>query len=217
MNGKNKRMTNYQLIQHNETCICVFENKYSSEELLNFSDNIALYKDELELFSGEKRRKEYLGLRFALKKCLDNQEYKVIYSKEGKPLLENGKFHVSFSHAGIWNAAVSNPGKKVGIDIEIPTEKLRRIYEKFLSNEEQNNFPQTCDLETLCLLWSSKEVLFKIIGNKAVDFAAQLRIFPFEKKESGKINALHLVSGKNYTLFYKITPDFVIVFGTETE
>ena len=208
-------MTNYQLIQHKETCICIFENKYSSEELLNFSDNTALYKNELEQFSGEKRKKEYLGLRFSLKKCLDNQEYKVIYSEEGKPLLENGKFHVSFSHAGNWNVAVSHPTKKVGIDIEIPSEKLRRVYEKFLSAEEQQDFPKSCDLETLCLLWSSKEALFKIIGNEAVDFAKQLRIFPFDKKTEGEILAQHLVTETKYILYYQITPNYVIVFGAE--
>lgn len=209
------KMTNYQLIQHHDTCICIFDNKYSSDELLHFSDNILLYKDQFEQFTGEKRKKEYLGLRFALKKCLDNQEYKVIYSNEGKPLLENGKFHVSFSHAANWNAAVSHPTKKVGIDIEIPSEKLRRVYEKFLSTEEQQDFPKTSDLETLCLLWSSKEVLFKIIGNDAVDFARQLRIFPFEKDETGEINALHVVSGMIYQLYYKITSEYVVVFGTE--
>lgn len=206
-------MTNYQLIQDKETCICIFENKYTSEELLNSSDNTALYKDELEQFSGEKRRKEFLGLRFALKKCLDNQDYKVIYSEEGKPLLENGKFNVSFSHAGNWNVAVSHPTQKVGIDIEIPTEKLRRVYEKFLSIEEQEYFPKTSDLETLCLLWSCKEVLFKIIGNDAVDFAKQLRIFPFNKKESGTIEGQHLVTGTHYSLYYQITPNYVVVFG----
>lgn len=208
-------MTNYQLIQHKDTCICIFENKYSSDELLNFADDVSLYKDELEQFSGEKRKKEYLGLRFALKKCLDNQEYKVVYSDEGKPLLENGKFHVSFSHAGNWNVAVSHPTKKVGIDIEIPSEKLRRIYDRFLNDEEKQDFPKSTDLDTLCLLWSSKEVLFKIIGNEAVDFAKQLKIFPFEKKEEGKIMAQHLVTKKNYNLLYRITPNYVVVFGAE--
>lgn len=208
-------MTNYQLIQDKETCICIFENKYSSEELLNSTDNTLLYKEELEQFSGEKRKKEFLGLRFALKKCLDNQDYKVIYSQEGKPLLENGKFNVSFSHAGNWNVAVSHPTRKVGIDIEIPSEKLRRVYEKFLSPEEQQDFPITSDLETLCLLWSSKEVLYKIIGNEAVDFAKQLRIYPFCKEESGKIKAEHLVTKVTYSLYYQITPDYVVVFGME--
>lgn len=208
-------MTNYQLIQHKETCICIFENKYSSDELLNLADDTSLYKNELEQFSGEKRRKEYLGLRFALRKCLDNQDFKVVYANDGKPLLENGKFHVSFSHAGNWNVSVSHPTKKVGIDIEIPSEKLRRVYEKFLSTEEQQDFPKTADLETLCLLWSSKEVLYKIIGNEAVDFAKQLRIFSFEKKNEGEISAKHLVSGKLYKLYYQITSEYVVVFGTE--
>ncbi|VBB48240.1 4'-phosphopantetheinyl transferase [uncultured Paludibacter sp.] len=208
-------MTDIQSIKHKDISICIFENKYSSDELLKFFNKPELYKNELEQISGEKRRKEYLGLRFALKECLDNKEHKIIYSHEGKPMLENGKFNISFSHAGNWNAAVSHPTKKVGTDIEIPSEKLRRVYEKFLSTQEQQDFPKICDLETLCLLWSSKEVLFKIIGNEAVDFAKQLQIFPFEKKERGEIKAKHLVSGKNYTLNYRITPNYVIVFGIE--
>lgn len=209
-------MAIYHKISRKNISVCIFENRYSVEELLAFFNNSEIYKKEIEEFTYEKRKKEYLGLRVALKECYDNGEnYKIIYDKDGKPSLENSEKFISFSHACIWNvSACSN--KKVGVDIEIPSEKLRRVSSKFLSEEEIKDFsPKTADLETLCLLWSSKEVLYKIIGHDTVDFAAQLRIFPFEKKQTGEIRAEHISKKRIYTLFYEIDERFIIVFGTE--
>lgn len=209
-----EEMNKVEEITYNDVRVCIFENTYSSDELMAFFDAPELYRTEMQQFSGEKRKKEFLGLRYALKKCFDNQEYTVVYNAEGKPHLENNAYHISFSHAAHWNAAAYSR-KKIGIDIEIPTEKLRKVSGKFLSEKEQEDFPKETDLETLCLLWSCKEVLFKIIGNDAIDFAKQLRVYPFEKKSEGEIKAEHLVTGKIYHLKYKIAPAFVLVLGME--
>ncbi len=210
-----EEMNKIERIKYDDACVCIFKNDYSSDELLRFFDAPEVYLAELEQFTGEKRKKEFLGLRYALKKCFDNQEYIVVYNEEGKPLLENNPtYHISFSHAAHWNVAAYSH-KKIGIDIEIPTERLRKVSKKFLSEKEQEDFPANTDLETLCLIWSCKEVMFKIIGNDAIDFAKQLRIYPFEKKSEGEIKALHLVTGKIYFLQYKISPAFVIVLGIE--
>ncbi|MFV0471323.1 MAG: 4'-phosphopantetheinyl transferase family protein [Paludibacteraceae bacterium] len=208
-------MTHYQIIKQDDICICIFENNFSSEELLALFDNPEIYNEELAHFRGEKRKKEFLGLRFALKKCLDDKEYKVIYSQDGKPRLVEKSIHISFSHTARWNVAITHPTQKIGVDIEIPAEKLKKVYHRFLNHREQEYFHKDTDLETLCLLWSSKETLYKIIGSEAVDFSKQLHIFPFDKKESGEISAQHLTNGKRYRLQYKITPSYVIVFGID--
>ena len=71
------------------------------------------------------------------------------------------------------------------MDIEIPTGKVMKIIDKYLSNEEKeifniqysiynNQLPgyriQTNDSSLPTLLWSAKEAVFKWYGNGEVDF-----------------------------------------------
>jgi len=64
----------------------------------------------------------------------------------------------------------------------------------------------------LLLAWSGKEALYKIIGREAVDFANQLRIFPFEVKPSGEMKAQHIPSESFYKLFYQLTEQYTLVY-----
>jgi phosphopantetheinyl transferase len=69
----------------------------------------------------------------------------------------------------------------VGIDIEMPVEKLRRIRHKFLKEEEMSRFPSLqgeSELEMLTRLWSAKEAVFKWYGLGKLDFRDDMPLFP---------------------------------------
>src|SRR5687767_15045761 len=57
-----------------------------------------------------------------------------------KPFLPEEQYHFSISHCGDFAAAIVSRDKRVGIDIEIPVEKIARIQDKFLSGEEKKVF-----------------------------------------------------------------------------
>src|SRR5687767_7247509 len=114
-----------------------------------------------------------------------------------KPFLPEEQYHFSISHCGDFAAAIVSRDKRVGIDIEIPVEKIARIQDKFLSGEEKKVFnvsmfnaqfpipnpqlptpnsrlqtpvPIAIGTRLPTLLWSAKESVFKWYGEGGVDF-----------------------------------------------
>ncbi|MDD4991072.1 MAG: 4'-phosphopantetheinyl transferase superfamily protein [Paludibacter sp.] len=166
---------------------------------------------ELEKHISEKRKREFLGVRIALKALL-GKEIIVKYDADGKPFLADNSYHISVTHSGKWIAVMAHPTQLVGIDIEIPTDKIQKIYKRFLSTTEQEALSNGNNISQLQLAWSAKEALYKIIGKEAVDFAKQLRIFPFEVKPVGEISALHIESNTPYHLHYIQNPAYTLVY-----
>lgn len=166
---------------------------------------------ELEKHISEKRKREFLGVRIALKALL-GKEIIVKYDADGKPFLADNSYHISVTHSGKWIAVMAHPTQLVGIDIEIPTDKIQKIYKRFLSATEQEALSNGNNISQLQLAWSAKEALYKIIGKEAVDFAKQLRIFPFEVKPTGKISALHIESNTPYHLHYIQNQAYTLVY-----
>ena len=107
---------------------------------------------------------------------------------------------------------MAHPTQLVGIDIEVPTDKIQKIYKRFLSTIEQEELSNGNDISQLHLAWSAKEALYKIIGKEAIDFAKQLRIFPFDVKPAGEISALHIESETHYQLHYIQNPAYALVY-----
>lgn len=156
---------------------------------------------EFDKLVSEKRRLEYFGVRIALKILL-GRNILIEYDQYGKPFLADKSYHISVSHSKNFMAIMAHPIRHVGIDIECPSAKIEKIYKRFLSEKEQVTFSEGKDIRQLQIAWSSKEALFKIIGNHAVDFANQLELFPFEANTSGKIIAKHIPTGLRYELYY---------------
>jgi len=179
------------------------------EELLReiqHSDTLA----DFEKIKTDKRKLEFLAVRVALKKMLGKEVY-VSYTDEGKPFLAENEHFISISHSKNWIAVALNSDAQVGIDIECWSDKIQKVYKRFLSEEEQTYLAD--DAKKLQIAWSAKEVLYKIIGKTAVDFARQLQILPFDASENhGNLSAKHLVSGKIYNLHYFYNEDFVLVW-----
>ena len=102
----------------------------------------------------------------------------ILIADTKKPYLENEAYHFSISHCGDFAAAIVSKTKRVGVDIEIPTEKIIRIAHKFLHPSERliiDNWNGD-KKELLTLFWSSKEAMFKWWGKGNIDFSEMLRL-----------------------------------------
>ncbi|MFT3753926.1 MAG: 4'-phosphopantetheinyl transferase superfamily protein [Paludibacter sp.] len=168
-------------------------------------------ENEFEQIASAKRRLEYLGIRVALKELL-GEEVRICYTEEGKPYLLNKKHQISVSHSGRWVAVMIHPERSVGVDIEVPTDKIRKVSTRFLSGTEQKELSGGEDVKQLQIAWSAKEALYKIIGKEAVDFASQLRIFPFETNGTGEILAEHIPTKDIYQLHYIQHLEYTLVY-----
>lgn len=197
----------------NNAKILIWEITETEEELITSLANFKKYEPEFTALKNSKRKLEFLASRIALN-YLAGQTVYVAYDTSGKPFLLNEKLHISISHSRQW-VAVMLAGTNCGIDIECPTDKILKVYRRFLNDQEQRDlFQNTGDIVKLQLAWSAKEALYKIIGEKAVDFSGQLQIAPFEAQQEGRIEVVHLPANKMYELAYKVTPSFNLVYCT---
>ena len=192
--------------------LLIWEITESIEELKN--QLLSVDMAELEKKVSDKRKLEFLGVRVALKHML-GYEIAVKYDAEGKPFLVDESLHISVSHSGKWIAVMAHPDKSVGIDIEVPTDKIQKLYTRFLSETEQEELSGGQNIQQLQIAWSAKEALYKIIGKEAVDFAKQLRIYPFEVSENGEIRAEHIPSNQQYKLHYHQQSAYTLVYCAE--
>ena len=109
-----------------------------------------------------------------------------------KPYLPDEQYHFSISHCGNYAAALVSREERVGIDIEMYTERVHKIKHKYLHPLELafvNSIVIEKQTELLTLLWSAKESMFKWWGNGEVDFSEVLRIDPFLMQHEGIIHA----------------------------
>ena len=91
---------------------------------------------------------------------------------------------VSLSHSGEWVAALlAAPGTALGIDVEAVRDKAQRLAPKFLNAAELAVIEQAkTATETLpaelgahySLLWSAKETLYKLAGQRGIIFRDNL-------------------------------------------
>jgi 4'-phosphopantetheinyl transferase len=98
---------------------------------------------------------------------------------------------VSLSHSGAWVAVLlAPPNTPVGIDVEVVRDKALRIARKFLNATELaateglalldyapsllGTAPTPASTEVFSLLWSAKETLYKLAGQRGIIFRENL-------------------------------------------
>lgn len=134
-----------------------------------------------------------------------------------KPFLENEAYHFSISHCADFAAAIVSRTQRVGLDIEIVTQKVEKILHKFLHQEEQEEiFAYDADnrLMKLTLLWSAKEALFKWWGWGGVDFSEMLRLKTFPINDNGIMKGCVITKNDHIPLdiHYKKFPELVLAW-----
>lgn len=129
-------------------------------------------------FTNLNRKKEFIATRY-LRHQIFGFEH-IHYDSNGAPYIRN-EGYISISHTpGIVGIALNNEFR-IGLDIETRSEKAKRVYKKFLSENEQKLF-NVMDPDTMTIAWSAKETLYKIAGRKQIEFKSELSLRP---KESG--------------------------------
>jgi phosphopantetheinyl transferase len=153
------------------------------------------------------KRLQHLAGRFLLQYLFPDFPYELIQLADTrKPYLPDEQYHFSISHCGDYAAAIVSSRNRVGVDVEIPVEKIERIKDKFLSDGEKSEWGivnseklkvksetvptfdestagqpgsrlTTHDYRLPTLLWSCKEAIFKWHGDGGVDFRKDIQLF----------------------------------------
>lgn len=132
------------------------------------------------------KRLQHLAGRFLLTELFPDFPLSLVkIADTRKPFLEEEAFHFSISHSRDYAAALVSRTTRVGVDVEVISEKSSRLKYKFL-NEEEDERLLNCGWGhnmAATVGWSIKEALFKWYGLGSVDFREDLFI---EKIQSEK-------------------------------
>ncbi len=147
-----------------------------------FKGNVPLHRE----VTHPHKRLQHLAGRFLLQYLFPDFPYQLIeIADTRKPFLPAEEYHFSISHCGDYAAAIVSKNKRVGIDIEIPVEKIGRIMYKYLSAKEHEIFnlvpgaendSTIMNFDEPTLLWSAKEAVYKWYGNGGVDFRKEIQL-----------------------------------------
>jgi phosphopantetheinyl transferase len=137
-----------------------------------FKANVPLHRD----VTHPHKRLQHLAGRFLLQYLYPAFPYELIQIADTrKPFLPEEQYHFSISHCGDFAAAIVSKNQRVGVDIEIPVEKIERIRDKFLSRDEISHLG-ALDRKQLTLCWSVKEAIFKWYGDGGIDFRDHIHL-----------------------------------------
>ena len=168
-----------------------------------FKSNVPQHRD----VTHPHKRLQHLAGRFLLQYLFPAFPYELIkIADTRKPFLTDEQYHFSISHCGDFAAAIVSKDKRVGIDIEIPTEKISRIMYKFLSAKEHELFhliqPDKDRIPFSTLLWSAKESVFKWYGNGGIDFRREIQLKK-QHEENETINCFFSKNSSELNIHYR--------------
>lgn len=132
---------------------------------------------QVENVRSENRRHEIMTEGVMIKE-LFGAKVSLAHRESGAPyLVEQGEesgMNVSISHCEGLVAVAHSRDRKVGVDVEVVSERAVRVQNRVLSDDEIRFAGSSTVLNTLA--WTAKEALFKLIPESGVDFRADLHI-----------------------------------------
>lgn len=162
-----------------------------------FKGNVPQHRD----VTHPHKRLQHLAGRFLLQFLFPDFPYELIQIADTrKPYLPDERYHFSISHCGDYAAAIVSKNKRVGVDVELVTDKVQKIVDKFLSKEEF--FIPTPDSRLLTLQWSAKESVFKWFGDGTVDFKKDIHLKNL-RKGTETIDCFFSKNETNLTIHYR--------------
>jgi phosphopantetheinyl transferase len=155
-------------------------------------------------------QKGFLSVRQLLK-IIGLSDTDLYYDGTGKPFL-NTKQNISISHSHEF-VVIALSSKKIGIDIELCQDKIKKIATKFIGFEEnhiQNEVVQ------LTVVWAIKESVFKILNQTGISFKNQFLVTEFDIKDQ-KTNCIYKKEGitRIFEVFFEKIGNFALAYAFE--
>jgi phosphopantetheinyl transferase (holo-ACP synthase) len=155
-------------------------------------------------YKNPSRKSEWIASRLLTYELI-NKVIEIKYDNNRKPFFVNHPYKISISHTrGMVSVIVSK--NDAGIDIELISDRVLKIEDRFLSPVEKENISTKERLLPVLINWSAKETIYKIYGKKGVDFKQNIFIEPVLPGLEGHFNGELRIDNKNslYNLNYFI-------------
>ncbi|MFC2101603.1 4'-phosphopantetheinyl transferase family protein [Bacteroidota bacterium] len=180
-----------------DTRLCVW---HAIEDAESLHGELLLTSEDEKIYASirnQNRKLQWLGCRMALSHLMQTPKIGIRYDEFGKPSMDSILPNISFTHTGLFAAAICSSSCGVGIDLEQVREKISRVAERFLTTDELTMASGEDRKEVLTLFWAAKEALYKINGKPDVDIQHDISIESFDYlcTLDGEVKAL-LKAGK---------------------
>jgi phosphopantetheinyl transferase len=217
------KMPLYKTINFNPTTrILIWKITESVEELRAQVTLKPKTDKRLNGMKSEMHQRGFLSVRMLLQEAGFN-DFDLHYDEFGKPYLNPNQYHtepieVSITHSHHFSAIIISKNA-VGIDIEMQREKIIRIADKFINNEELEKL-RTSDnqdyIRKLTINWGVKESIFKIRNEKGISFKHHISVNPFELDHKSGTALLDFENNKQkYTVLFEEFEGFTLVYAFE--
>jgi 4'-phosphopantetheinyl transferase len=161
------------------------------------------------------RRKQWLACRAIVQEFADGRVMQIRYTSAGQPYLPGSHACISLSHAGHFAATIYSTDRKAGIDIELLRERIFRVADRFMSEEELKRTAEPDLLAKLYIHWSAKEAIYKLYGG-GLDIRNDIVLGPFDYLCNGFGTVSSSVISGNQTrehpLRYLATDGWIMVY-----
>lgn len=148
-----------------------------------------------------KREQEWLASRVLAYQLLGHftdTPLVLLRDEHGKPFFENSEINLSITHSPQLAAVILSDRYKVGIDIELLSQKALRVADRFLAEAEKNC--TAGDGNKTCLYWSAKETLYKMYSKRKLIFKENISLAP----SAAENRLLGQVRTENFTKTYQV-------------
>lgn len=144
-------------------------------------------------------------------------DFDLEYDEFGKPHLKDGN-HISISHSHQFSTIIIS-NQKAGIDIEMQREKILRIADKFVNNQELQRLKSLNNqdfIKKLTVKWGAKEAIFKIRNEKGISFKDHIQVNSFEIQDNKTTAILELENTKQqFLIYFEEIENFTLVYAFE--
>ena len=180
------------------------------EEENFFIGSFPIDEERLSNISNPEKRLEFLASRYVVAQLSEVPHEALVLNKENRaPYFAHLDYSLSITHCkGYVAALIHKKGKAVGLDIELCSDKIARVAERFIEEKElpPHLLQDTLLAQTLC--WSIKEAVFKCYDIPGITFKSELIIQTWQEQSAAvAINHSHLK--QKATISYRFVDDTV--------
>lgn len=203
---------------NDQTKFAIWKIEESADELLSKLQLNHIEREKLSQLSKGKRTLHWLATRVLLRYLLQTDNYISCPSDaNGKPYLPDYPYKISLTHSFEYAGVMLSTKGECGMDLELVMDKVVRIKEKFLKDDELSFIETDKEILQLYACWCAKEAVYKLQGNKGVSFLDDMTIKSFDYKPQGVMTLELNKSGntKSYQVYYEEFQNYMLGFVVE--
>lgn len=160
---------------HNTCDLLFWKITETKQELVGICTDKNIDCNVIDNVKSDKRACEILAVQLLINHYFNDGDAILSHTQEGAPFIIGKEHHISITHSqGIVALAVSR-NTPIGIDIEINSNKILKVRDKFL-NEEEKAFISPNDILGNQKAWSAKEAVYKVASIAGLDLAKGIQL-----------------------------------------